>query len=68
MPHNTGDHDDRERQLRRLALQIVAQLPVSQAEANRVLEYASDCLNAFIFEHDRRPLRSPPDLRCVKSD
>lgn len=68
MPHKLADGQDREQQLRRLAVQIVGQLPASQDEANRVLEHAKDFVNLFLFERQQAATAARPELRCVKSD
>lgn len=54
--------EDRERALRMLAMQLVAQLPADGNEANRVLSLARELLNEFLLAESPSEKRS---LRCV---
>lgn len=54
--------EDRERAMRMLAIQIVAQLPADGNEANRVLCLARELLNDFLLAQSPAEKRS---LRCV---
>ncbi len=55
--------EDRERALRMLALQLVAQLPADQREANRTLELARLLLNEYVHTKTDDSFRR--GLRCV---
>lgn len=58
----SAPHGGRERALRMLALQIAAQLPEDQEEANLVLQLAAGVLNDFLHDKQSDKKRA---LRCV---
>lgn len=57
-----GSSDDDARWLRRLAVQLVAQLPEEQGDAIAVLRYAEDLLKNFV---DRDHVKPAPRLAVV---
>jgi hypothetical protein len=57
-----GSSDDDARWLRRLAVQLVAQLPEEREEAIAVLRYAEDLLKNFV---DREDQKAAPKLALV---
>lgn len=56
------DGEDRERAMRMLAMQIVAQLPSDPREANYILGLAREFLNEFL---NKKPDENRKPLRCV---
>lgn len=50
-----GSSEDDARWLRRLAVQLVAQLPEEREEAMAVLRYAEDLLKNFVDRNDAKP-------------